>query len=365
MSDKEFVDLEKEQKNNNEISDDLNNKKNNQLNFDYQKLIFNTLYNNYYLKNNFILKSENEIINSDLYLNIFIIGKKNSGKKFFTFLIKNNYNNKKINLNFKNINYYDCNLNEFKNASLILYITNYFDFKDKIKISKIKQYLNNNNILTEIIIIHNLYQTFDQIYLLKYINQFKYIFKKYDFDIESLYKECYIYLDNDLNYNLILNNFNDELLNENNFKCLSFLLESIQENNNINNNFKSLNNNKNLEIKKDSSFINYHLNFEENYFTINLLLHYSKKFFEENKINIETKLNKDSNIIDFYVSGKFENKNEYFSKLIHKSKKENFEIKFSKNYNLIRIINFTPQISFANGVVSIKYEIFNNNLITL
>ena len=179
-----------------------------------------------------------------------------------------------------------------------------------------------------------------------------------------MYKECNIYLDKDLNFHLIFNNFNDELLFKNNFKCLTFLLESIQENNFIkplNNN----NNNKNKKIKKDSSFIKYFLNFDENYFSINLLLHYSKNFFENNKINIETKLNKETNIIYFYISGKFENKKNYFSKIIFESKKgKDFKLKISKNYNSIRIINFNPQISYKNGIVSIKYEIFKNNLIT-
>ena len=364
MSD-EIVDLGFEYENNHKINVVLKKNKNN---FNYEKLIFNTLYNIYNFENNFKLNHEikSKKKTSDSKLNIFIIGKKNSGKSFFVLLIKNYHNNKNISLNFK---FNDGKLNEFNefhDASLILYITNYFNYKDYLKISKIKQYLNNNNILAQLIIIHNLYQSFDQIFLLKYINQFKYIFKKYDFDIESLYKECYIYLDKDLNYHLIFNNFNDELLFKNNFKCLTFLLETIQENNfikplnNINNN-----NNKNKEIKKDSSFIKYFLNFDENYFSINLLLHYSKNFFEKNKINIETKLNKETNIIYFYISGKFENKKNYFSKIIFESKKgKDFKLKISKNYNSIRIINFTPQINYENGIVSIKYEIFKNNLIT-
>jgi hypothetical protein len=361
----EFEDLAIEYENNHKININIDfNKKNNS---NYEKLIFNTLYKFYNFENNFKLKTESkcQIITSNLKLNIFIIGKKKSGKKFFSLLVKNYYNNKKISLNYKLNNDKLNEFNDFNDASLIFYITNYFNYKDYLKISKIKQYLNNNNNLAQIIIIHNLYQSFDQIYLLKYINQYKYIFKKYDFDIESLYKECNIYLDKDLNFHLIFNNFNDELLFKNNIKCLNFLLESIQENNNLIKRLSNNNNNKNNEIKKDSSFIKYFLNFDENYFSINLLLHYSQKFFEKNKINIETKLNTEANIIYFYISGKFENKTNHFSKIIFKSKKEeDFKLKISKNYNSIRIINFTPQISYENGIVSIKYEIFKNNLIT-
>jgi hypothetical protein len=310
---------------------------------------FNTNYN---INNNISSYDKNELIR------VLIIGPRKSGKKFLLNKIAN-----KFNQNFEKNNFlyfedilikiFDSNKDDLNkeifNSSIIIYITNNYTFQNQeelLQIKKSKYY----NINTKIIIIHNIYIQFLFTKIQKYYeNIFKSTNKNYfnkinDSDIFNKF------FDNDGFLHLILGDFEskdeDVLLNQNDL-ALNVLYDII----NYYYYYKIYLNDFSLMKKQSKFYPDYFYGIKNNKFFINVINHYNQN------LKIEAKFDNKS-IIEFTIKCVEEKKISYFKKTFkNKINEDKYEINFSVYYKDYPIINFKPEQTFKNGMVSFTFQI--------